>query len=77
MTDEKLIAEAATVIRQGDHRVDISLRSHLADLLDALHEHAESEYQCCDAGVRQCWEFGAAAMPLIDEIARPYRKEEK
>jgi hypothetical protein len=77
VTDEKLIAQAATVIRQGDHRVDVSLRGHLADMLDALYEHADSEYPCCDNGIRQCWEFGAAAMPLIDEIVRPYRKEEK
>lgn len=72
-----MITEAAKLIRQGDSRVDISLRGPLAGLLDAVEEHAESEYPCCDCGIRQCYEFGSAAMKFVDAVVKPFMNEEK
>jgi hypothetical protein len=68
MYEQRLIEEAAQKIRQNDTRVDFNLRGPLADLIDALGEHAESHYPCCDAGFRKCYEIGGAAMPLVDSI---------
>jgi hypothetical protein len=72
VTDEKMIGEAAKLIRHGDNRVDISLRGPLADLLSELEEHADSEYACCDNGVRQCYEIGGVTMNLVDAILKPF-----
>lgn len=71
MTDKKMIEEAERLIRQGDSRVDISLRGPLADLLHEVGEHAESQYPCCDCGIRQCYEFGAVAMRFVDAVVKP------
>jgi hypothetical protein len=74
MDDEAAVRMAERVIRQGDSRVDISLRGHLAELLDRIADHVESMYPCCDNGTRQCWEIGAPAMSLVDAINREGRK---
>lgn len=68
MHEQRLIEEAAQKIRQGDNRVNIELRGHLADLLDVLVEHCGADMTCCDNGIRQCNEIGMAAMPLVDAI---------
>lgn len=77
MNDEELIEEAAKLLRQGDRRVDVSLRGTLAGLLDEVSSHAESCYPCCDNGIRQCYEFGAAAMSFVDAVVLPHLVESR
>lgn len=64
MSDDSHLRSAADKAKRSTD----PFRQVVGEWLESAADHAESEYQCCDYGARQCWEMCGPAMKVADLI---------